>query len=147
MSLVRHVQYVCTSGIGIEPFSSKLLHPAQWNWKAQEPTSLSTCTVTPGEGGVARRGYQSYPSWGQFLDHIIRVTCGNKRLHGQTTRVKHVIRHLMCTSLTSIDKLDYWHPSIDRTDIRSLFLAHLSWKLKWAFLIACCPSVCLSVRL
>jgi hypothetical protein len=28
------------------------------------------------------------------------------------------------------------------------FLAHLSWKLKWAFLIACCPaSVCLSVCL
>jgi hypothetical protein len=28
------------------------------------------------------------------------------------------------------------------------FLAHLSWKLKWAFLIARCPaSVCLSVRL
>jgi hypothetical protein len=24
------------------------------------------------------------------------------------------------------------------------FLAHLSWKLKWAFLIACCPSsVCM----
>jgi hypothetical protein len=27
------------------------------------------------------------------------------------------------------------------------FLAHLSWKLKWAFLIARCLSVCLSVRL
>ena len=28
------------------------------------------------------------------------------------------------------------------------FLAHLSWKLKWAFLITCCPSsVCLSVCL
>ena len=27
------------------------------------------------------------------------------------------------------------------------FLAHLSWKLKWAFLITCClPSVCLSVN-
>jgi hypothetical protein len=27
------------------------------------------------------------------------------------------------------------------------FLAHLSWKLKWAILIACCPSsICLSVR-
>ena len=25
------------------------------------------------------------------------------------------------------------------------FLAHLSWKLKWAFLITCCLSVCLSV--
>ena len=30
--------------------------------------------------------------------------------------------------------------------IESIFLAHLSWKLKWAFLIARCPaSVCLSV--
>ena len=27
------------------------------------------------------------------------------------------------------------------------FLAHLSWKLKWAFLITCRPSVCPSVRL
>ena len=27
------------------------------------------------------------------------------------------------------------------------FLAHLSWKLKWAFLIGCCLSVCLSVHL
>jgi hypothetical protein len=26
------------------------------------------------------------------------------------------------------------------------FLAHLSWKLKWAILIARCPSVCLSVN-
>ena len=26
------------------------------------------------------------------------------------------------------------------------FLAHLSWKLKWAFLITCCPSVCPSVN-
>jgi hypothetical protein len=34
------VQYACTSGIGIEPVSSKLWHPAQWNWKSQEPTSL-----------------------------------------------------------------------------------------------------------
>ena len=25
----------------------------------------------------------------------------------------------------------------------SLFLAYLSWKLKWAFLINCCPSICL----
>ena len=40
--------------------------------------------------------------------------------------------------------------------VRVLFLAHLSWKLKWAFLITCrpasvcpsvCPSVCLSVCL
>ena len=29
----------------------------------------------------------------------------------------------------------------------SIFLAHLSWKHKWAFMITCCPSsVCLSVR-
>jgi hypothetical protein len=38
------------------------------------------------------------------------------------------------------------------TRIGLSFLAHLSWKLKWAFLIALCPSsvcpsVCLSVRL
>jgi hypothetical protein len=31
LSLVRHVQYVYTSGIGIKPLSSKLWHPAQWN--------------------------------------------------------------------------------------------------------------------
>ena len=26
-------------------------------------------------------------------------------------------------------------------------MVHLSWNIKWAFLIACCPSVCMSVRL
>jgi hypothetical protein len=30
--------------------------------------------------------------------------------------------------------------------LASTFLAHLSWKLKWAILIARCPSVCLSVN-
>jgi hypothetical protein len=60
VSLIRHVQYVCPSGIGIEPFSSKLWHPAQWNWKAKEElTSLISglkkrkrqkgCTIMIGE--------------------------------------------------------------------------------------------------
>ena len=41
--------------------------------------------------------------------------------------------------------------SFQVNSIRTLLLAHLSWKLKWAFLITCppssvCPSVCLSVN-
>ena len=43
-------------------------------------------------------------------------------------------------------------PRSHNTHFIVLFLAHLSWKLKWAFLITCrpasvCPSVCLSVCL
>ena len=51
-------------------------------------------------------------------------------------------RTLMFNVIISSDKTFLWILT---------FLAHLSWKLKWAFLIACrpssvCPSVCLSVN-
>jgi hypothetical protein len=45
---------------------------------------------------------------------------------------------------TFLVKFSFWQYPFKHTKFS--FLTHLSWKLKWAILIARCPSVCLSVN-
>ena len=117
----------------------------------------------------------TYPTamYKKFIAQKCYIFCG------MIAKTSHEWKYLFICSFISLEKtflrkwtrLHYWWSSsyfylypaltapelwklcgITCSDTKHLFLAHLSWKLKWAFLITCRPSyvclfVCLSVLL